>query len=223
VTTPQQIQFEFGNLQNPVPQIAQAEWESRARIHLVHGKEIVLVTESGKAYGQADGAITSVPGVWLSVSFADCVPILLARMDGKKVAALHAGWRGTIQEIASNFCRTLKNTGDDPAQWQAWIGPSIRECCYEVGTEVYESFQKRFLLQPNKNRLDLATLNERLLREGGIQEVQLHAPCTCCTVDSTSVDSTNPHQETNPQNFTYFSYRRDKTKSRQWAAIQVVL
>ncbi|MGH9541939.1 MAG: peptidoglycan editing factor PgeF [Terriglobales bacterium] len=92
-----------------------------------------------------DGLFTSDSGVLLAVRVADCVPILLADAERRAIAAVHAGWRGTVARIVEKAVGELRaHYGSDPRQLRAAIGPSIRRCCYQVGDEVAESFTSQF-------------------------------------------------------------------------------
>ena len=72
---------------------------------------------------------------------ADCVPILISSGDGRIVAAVHAGWRGTVSGIVrAAIGKMLEEFGTRPAHIHAAIGPGIGKCCYEVGPEVAAQF-----------------------------------------------------------------------------------
>ena len=90
---------------------------------------------------QADAAISDDPGSALVVRVADCAPILVADRRRGVVAAVHAGWRSTMQRIAVAAVRALRTEFDtDPADLVAAIGPSLGVCCGEMGEEVVEAF-----------------------------------------------------------------------------------
>jgi YfiH family protein len=92
-----------------------------------------------------DAVFTRERGVLLAVQTADCVPILLADTKHRAVAAIHAGWRGTLQRIAEKTLgRMQMELGTRPEDVIAALGPGIGQCCYEVGTEVAKEFQARF-------------------------------------------------------------------------------
>lgn len=94
---------------------------------------------------RGDASATNRPGLLLAVQTADCVPILLADLKKRAVAAVHAGWRGTLQRIvAKTIGRMQMQFGTKPADMLAAIGPSIGGCCYEVGTEVASEFRSQF-------------------------------------------------------------------------------
>lgn len=88
-----------------------------------------------------DALVTNVPDVCVAVSTADCVPVLLYAPDRKVVAAVHAGWRGTVLHIARKAASLMIEAYDcDPTQLVAGIGPSISQAAFEVGEEVVKSF-----------------------------------------------------------------------------------
>ena len=100
-------------------------------------------TQQKQQLDGVDALFTSLPQVCVSVSTADCVPILLYAPDTKTVAAIHAGWRGTVLQIAAKTVRQMsRETGCNPELIQAAIGPSISQEAFEVGEEVVEAFRQ---------------------------------------------------------------------------------
>jgi YfiH family protein len=98
---------------------------------------------------QGDASVTNRPGLLLGVQTADCVPILLVDPKKRAVAAIHAGWRGTLQRIVVKAIGQLQmQFKSKPADLLAAIGPSIGGCCYEVGTEVATQFVSQFAEAP---------------------------------------------------------------------------
>ena len=94
---------------------------------------------------RGDASATNQPGLLLGVQTADCVPILLVDPKRRAVAAIHAGWRGTLQRIAGKTLGAMRmKFGSKPADVLAAIGPAIGGCCYEVGTEVAIQFTSQF-------------------------------------------------------------------------------
>jgi polyphenol oxidase len=88
---------------------------------------------------RVDGLMTNTPDLPIGVMAADCVPILLYDPDRSAVAAIHAGWRGTVDGIAAESVRAMKaHFGSAPEKLRACLGPSICQTCYEVGSEVVE-------------------------------------------------------------------------------------
>ena len=92
-----------------------------------------------------DALLTDQPGLFLSVSTADCVPLLLLDPECRAIAAVHAGWRGSLERIAEKTVGEMRRAfQSQPEELVAAIGPSIRSCCYEVGPEIVEAFCGRF-------------------------------------------------------------------------------
>jgi YfiH family protein len=94
---------------------------------------------------RADALITQTPSLLLTVQTADCVPILLADTRRRAIAAVHAGWRGTLARIVQKTLGQMRMSfGTRPADVIASLGPSIGPCCYEVGPEVAQAFAGQF-------------------------------------------------------------------------------
>lgn len=94
---------------------------------------------------KGDSAIATKPGLLLTVQTADCVPILLVDRKRKIVAAVHAGWRGTLARIAEKTLGRMRfEFGTHPGDVSAALGPAIGRCCYEVGPEVAQAFAGQF-------------------------------------------------------------------------------
>jgi hypothetical protein len=94
---------------------------------------------------KGDALITQTPGALLAVQVADCVPILLADTKNRVVAAIHSGWRGTLNRIAEKTVGRMRmEFGTDPKDVIAAIGPCIGSCCYEVGPDVAMEFASQF-------------------------------------------------------------------------------
>jgi YfiH family protein len=94
---------------------------------------------------QGDALYTRESGVVLVVQTADCIPMLLADPRRRAVAAVHAGWRGTLRRIAAKTLGRMQMAfGTDPADVIAALGPAIGRCCYEVGPDVAREFHAQF-------------------------------------------------------------------------------
>ena len=99
---------------------------------------------------RGDGSATNRPGLLLGVQTADCVPILLVDPKKRAVAAVHAGWRGTLARIAVKAAGRMEmHFGSKPGDIVAAIGPAIGSCCYDVGTEVAAEFLSQFADAPD--------------------------------------------------------------------------
>jgi polyphenol oxidase len=94
---------------------------------------------------KADALVTDTPGLLLGVQTADCVPILLADTRRRTVAAIHAGWRGTLARITVKVLGKMRmEFGTRPQDVIAALGPAIGRCCYEVGPDVAQAFAAQF-------------------------------------------------------------------------------
>jgi len=110
-----------------------------------HSDAVLLFEGYPTSPCRADASFTNRPGLLLAIQTADCVPILLVDPRKRAVAAVHAGWRGTLQRIvAKTVGRMQMESGTQPADVLAAIGPAIGGCCYEVGVEVASKFSAQF-------------------------------------------------------------------------------
>jgi len=110
---------------------------------IVHRIEFAPPVEG--EFPQGDALITRERGVLLVVQTADCIPILLTDTKRRAVAAIHAGWRGTVRRIAEKALgRMQMDFGTRPEDVVAALGAGIGACCYEVGPEVVKEFQAQF-------------------------------------------------------------------------------
>lgn len=155
------------------------------RAKQVHGDRIVareqVVSESAC---EADAILVN-PGESAVIRVADCVPILLLDLARRKAAAVHAGWRGTFENIAVKAARRL----GAPDALFAYIGPAIGGCCYEISDELAQRFHDRFgagawsFRENQKPHLDLQLLNAHRLREAGVLHIETEARCTRDSAD----------------------------------------
>ena len=153
-----------------------------------HSKNIGIVTSSGDIFPDTDALITNIPGICLFIRTADCVPILLYDPVQKAVAAIHSGWRSTLQEISKHTIELMQREfGTNPANLIAGIGPSIGPDVYEVGPEVVEQFKNHFAfdnyITPVKNSdkglLNLWEINHQILINSGIPDEQIEIAEMC--------------------------------------------
>lgn len=111
----------------------------------IHSDVIHIFEAAPAGAPQGDAAITHAPGILLGVQTADCVPILLVDPRRHAVAAVHAGWRGTLGRIAAKTLGRMQMAfGTHPESVLAVLGPAIGRCCYEVGPEVAQAYAGRF-------------------------------------------------------------------------------
>jgi YfiH family protein len=156
----------------------------------VHGDRIARVGGAEQRIGDADGMITDVAGLALSVLTADCVPLLMISLSRPTIAAVHAGWKGTLAGIAEGAVRAAeRELGIGPERWQVAMGPSIGGCCYEVDAEIGARLESRWGRMPDawsrvgrKGQLDLRQANRAILTACGVEPNLIFAigPCTAC-------------------------------------------
>ncbi len=118
---------------------------SLVTLRQIHSDVVHVFSENAAATAQADAAISRQPELLLGIQTADCVPILLADTRNHIVAAVHAGWRGTLARIvAKTLGRMRLEFRTNPADVFAALGPAIGPCCYEIGPEVAQAFSGQF-------------------------------------------------------------------------------
>lgn len=138
---------------------------------------------------EQDALITSLPDTCLCVSTADCVPLLLYDAVHHAVAAVHAGWRGTVHKIVAQTLQTMQQTyGTQGSDVYAIIGPSISLEAFEVGIEVYDAFAAadfdmeqiaRWHPEKEKHHIDLPKANRLQLLAAGVPPVSIHDSAIC--------------------------------------------
>jgi YfiH family protein len=156
-----------------------------ARVRQVHGVRAVRAERAGDPLEEADAVVSMARGLAACVSVADCVPVLLADPESGAVAAVHAGWRGTIAGAAAEGVAALaRAAGAPPGRLLAAIGPSIGPCCYEVSPDLADRFGRQIspdVVLPGPH-LDLWAANARVLAAAGIAQdrIDVLRRCTAC-------------------------------------------
>jgi len=111
----------------------------------VHSDVLRVIQESPRHAAKGDALATRTPNLLLGIQTADCIPILLIDPRHRAVAAIHAGWRGTVARIAAKTVgRMAMEFGTQPKDVLAALGPGIGRCCYEVGPDVVKEFAAQF-------------------------------------------------------------------------------
>lgn len=184
----------------------------------VHGRTVATVPvdqHSTWTRPEADGAITKDRSVALVVRVADCAPVLLADRRRGITAAVHAGWRSTMQRILPAAVDALMiQYGTDPADLVAAIGPSLGVCCGEMGDEVVEAFRaaghdqrtldRWFIREPGQRaHFDLWRANREQLETSGVPATAIHVAGLCTR--------THPH--------VFHSYRAAGAAAGRMAAV----
>lgn len=166
----------------------------------VHGSDVVVARKSDAGAGatpgssliaDADGIITNQTGVALMTTHADCLPILMYAPKARAIAAVHAGWRSTVTNVAGNTVSAMMASfGAPSSDVYVFFGPAICASCYEVGSDVIEAWHA---LDPRDNAaavtmsagttvFDLVAANHALLQDAGVpvDQMELSNICTKC-------------------------------------------
>ncbi len=175
----------------------------------LHSARVFLLDKYPENRLAGDGLVTASAGLLLIIKTADCLPVFLVDPENRVVAAVHCGWRSTLQKILVSACGLMRDkSGSRPENLLAALGPCIEQKCYEVGPEVLEGFSaagfdtgRIFTPALNKDRfyLDLRGANRLLLAdEIGLRPENIYelGACTFCSED-------------------LYSYRRDRQTERR--------
>lgn len=179
----------------------------------VHSADAVCADAPRKMdgpYQKADIILTDKPQVTLFMRFADCVPILVHDPVKQVVGVAHAGWLGTLRDVAGATVGTMRERyGSKPSDIIACIGPSIGPDHYEVGQDVITQVKQTFgndaslVLQPNHEGIhfDLWKANQYLLEHAGVNQIEQAGICTACHTDD------------------WFSHRAEKGRTGRFGAL----
>ncbi|WP_136606491.1 peptidoglycan editing factor PgeF [Paenibacillus dokdonensis] len=185
----------------------------------VHHADIAVITGDKQGAGSlnresaiqdTDGLLTNVPGVLLTSFYADCVPLFFCDPKQQVVGLAHAGWKGTVAQIAARMVERMQDTfGSKSEDIITAIGPSIGSCCYEVdekvmshvhdlekhflGNEQYSTSDWYIAKEGGKSMLNLKEMNRHIMIKAGILPTHIECTswCTSC------------------RNDLFFSYRKD--------------
>lgn len=149
----------------------------------VHGN-IVCKCSKVRRVENVDALISNNRDTVLSIQVADCIPLFLLDINANICALAHAGWRGIAKKIVTNTIQEMVKIGSRVKDIIALMGPSIQQCCFEIGPEVAEKFPEVFLTKGKLDRsyLDLQGVVQSELINLGIKERQiiLMSECTSC-------------------------------------------
>lgn len=173
-------------------------------VRQVHGAGVAAASRDRSALWprpEADAIVSNDPASAAVVSVADCVPILLSDETGRVVAAIHAGWRGTVQRAAIEAVAALQaRYGVRPERLIAAIGPCIGPCCYEVGESVVQAFRdaghhatmiEQWFVAGNGGRrqLDLWKATRDQLEGSGVPPTSIYTAELCTKTHATTLHS----------------------------------
>ena len=150
----------------------------------VHGNKISQVKKSdlGQKKNGADGLISKIEKVKIAVRTADCLPILFYEPKRKIIAAVHAGWQGTLKEISKKMVRQIEKLKGRPEETLAVFGPHICASCYDISPERAKLFKRGVKKINGQFHLDLKELNLQQLTAAGLQKknIEILPYCTAC-------------------------------------------
>ncbi|MBI5787790.1 MAG: peptidoglycan editing factor PgeF [Candidatus Schekmanbacteria bacterium] len=182
------------------------DFHNLACLKQIHRDQIIVLEKTPESPPIADASITKQPGIVLAIQTADCVPILIADPENKIIAAVHAGWRGTVANILAKTLKKMFELGADPQKCLVAVGPCIGPCCYQVDNLVIDQLKaagipwQAYVGAEDHGHwnLNLAAINIRQARMTGIpqQRISRLDLCTACN---------NGH---------FFSYRREGKTGR---------
>ena len=164
----------FGTRFSDIP----AHFGQLATLKQIHSSSCVPAEGRAGILGEGDALLENTPGSVVAVKTADCIPVLLADDRLHAVAAVHAGWRGTVAHIVARAVESMAaRFGTRPDDLYAAIGPGIGKCCYEVGPEVAAHFGGK-----GRAHIDLTAANRQQLQEIGVTPARIYASnlCTMC-------------------------------------------
>jgi len=175
----------------------------------IHGDDILLVKDnvkSAKSCPDADAYITNEKNLPIAIRTADCVPVFIFDHIQRVIGLAHAGWRGTYKAIAAKTVLRMQEKFDSlPSSVKVFLGPSIRECCYQVGEEFRDYFPLHVKDREGHLYADVVGVNrDQLIQAGVLKENILDSGiCTCCHKD-------------------YFSFRRDASKAGRMISLMML-
>jgi len=166
----------------------------------VHGDEILKVKKAGN-YHSFDALISCEKGILLTVTVADCVPVLIFDTKHQAIAAIHAGWRSTQKRIVEKTLHRMQMEWDTkPLHCLAYVGTCIGESVFEVDVDVADYFAPEFKHWDSKRQkflINLKAVNKDQLLRSGVPETQIEISPFCTVLD----------------NENYFSFRKEGGKT----------
>lgn len=153
-------------------------------LNQIHSDKIFIADNNSYC---GDALITNEVDRAIGVFTADCVPIILIDHEHNAIATIHSGWKGTVNNIATKTIKEMiKTYNTDVSKLKVLIGPHIRKCCFEVGEEIIELFNKNKLFTKdmviNNRYIDLEGYILSCLKSEGVnsENIILVNLCTYC-------------------------------------------
>ncbi len=166
---------------------------------IAHGTRVTKVgqAEAGKYILDSDALMSDVPGLILSITSADCLPVYFFDPLKRCIAMVHAGWKGLVAGVLENVVKEMESEYGSAAQnIMVAIGPHIKVCHYEIGSEIAGKFAPGSIVERDGRLFaDLTKEAARRLKGLGMDNVDISSPCTFCeatTLYSARYDKTSP-------------------------------
>ncbi len=183
----------------------------------VHGTAVHLASKPGQMVeSECDIVMTGHVGIPVAIKTADCLSVLMVEPEAGLVAAVHAGWKGTLARVSQVAIEKIRSMGGDPEKIHAAMGPSMKAHCYEVASDVEGPFRKEFPVWPQilkvlddtgrKWLLDVPETNRQQMMASGVlsENIDHIDLCTYCRPEL------------------FYSYRREgETAGRMISFIQL--
>lgn len=185
--------------------ITQVFWRKQ-----IHGDNILEAhggAGASKGCPDADAYITDEKNLPIAIRTADCVPVFIFDPRRRVIGLAHAGWKGTDKAIAAKTVQRMQEKyASQPSDLKIVFGPSIRECCYQVGAEFRDYFPAYVQDRGGLLYLDLIAANRDQLLQESVWQANIFDSgiCTCC-------------------NKNYFSFRRDGIKAGRMISLMMLL
>lgn len=186
-------------------------WVGAEQTHGIHLKKISKVDRGKGSHSfensikDTDGFYTNEEGILLSLCFADCVPLFFIAPDSKMIGIAHAGWKGTVGQIAKEMISAWGREGINPQQILVAIGPSICKKCYIVDKRVINLVENTLvdveilpynLINDGQYSLDLREVNRQMIINSGVPVTNILMTGFCSSCDKE-----------------FFSHRRDQGRT----------
>ncbi|MDD5251900.1 MAG: polyphenol oxidase family protein [Patescibacteria group bacterium] len=175
--------------------------ERAVSARLAHGNRAAIVTaaEGGRLIEEVDGIgggvdalVTSVPGVALTITVADCLPVFLFDPVSGIIGLAHAGWRGVLADVAGQTIQAMCDLEAHTEGIRALIGPHLRSCHFQVQPEVeaeFAAYGNHIIRRDGSVFIDLSGIVRQQLTEAGIQPENIQEDPRCTFCDSSSLPS----------------------------------
>ena len=169
----------------------------------IHSNKVRFITKPG-IYKKTDGLVCNIDSnVILLIQTADCIPIFIIDESMGLISLVHSGWRGTYHNIIAFALSIFFDKGSKKNDIKVYLGPSIRQCCYEVKKDVSKYFDEKYII--NKNNRSYLNLADKIKDDIVFKGVNIDNIYTSkiCTIE----------------NRKYYSYRRDNNDNGRMYSI----